>query len=379
MKYIKNCEIILKDKVVKGKALAFDEKIRGIIDVSAIPAGAEVIDAGGNYVSPGFVDIHIHGYMGEDASDGSAEGIKKMSQGILKNGVTGWLPTTMTVSKAELDKAFTVIGSLMEESKSWDGAAILGVNAEGPFINPKKKGAQAEQHILKPDASFLKKYADIIKIATIAPEMDADFACIKELCKDTDIRVSMGHTDASFDIACEAIDNGVKHVTHLFNAQTALNHRNPGVVGAALTRDVTTELICDTFHINKALFALVAKVKGDKLCLITDCTRAGGMPDGEYYLGGQKFILKGIECLLEDGTIAGSVLKMNQAVKNVAENTDLPVYEVVKAASLNPATAIGYGKTKGSIEIGKDADIIIATKEFEIKKAIIGGKIQYEA
>ena len=143
MKYITNCKIVLKDRIVCGKALAYDEKISGIVCPCSIPEGAEVIDAKGNYVAPGFIDLHIHGYLGEDSSDGSAEGIRIMSEGIAKNGVTAWLPTTMTVSAEQLSKAFDTIASLMEESKSWNGAAILGVNAEGPYINPKKKGAQA--------------------------------------------------------------------------------------------------------------------------------------------------------------------------------------------------------------------------------------------
>lgn len=379
MKYITNCKIVLKDRIVCGKALAYDEKISGIVCPCSIPEGAEVIDALGNYVAPGFIDLHIHGYLGEDSSDGSAEGIRVMAEGIAKNGVTAWLPTTMTVSVDQLTKAFDTIASLMEESKSWNGAAILGVNAEGPYINPKKKGAQAEEHILTPTAEFFKKYADVIKITTVAPEMDKDFAMLKKLRRDTDILPSMGHTNATYEEARAAIDNGVGHITHLFNAQTALQHRNPGVVGAALTSDVTVELICDTFHIHKALFSLVAKCKGDKLCLITDCTRAGGMPDGEYDLGGQKFYLKGIECLLEDGTIAGSVLRMNDAVRNVKDNTDLPLYEVVNAASLNPAKAIRVDGTKGSIEAGKDADLVIFDEDIRIQKTIIGGFVRYEA
>ncbi len=379
MKYITNCKIVLSDRVVEGKALAYDEKISGVVCPCCIPADAEVIDAGGRYVAPGFIDLHIHGYMGEDASDGSAEGIRIMAEGIVKNGVTAWLPTTMTVSVEQLTKAFDTIGGLKEESKGWNGATILGVNAEGPYINPKKKGAQAEEHILKPVADFYKKYADLIKIATMAPEMDEGFEAIKELKKETNILISMGHTNADYEQAQNAINNGVGHITHLFNAQTALQHRNPGVVGAALTNDVSVELICDTFHIHPALFSLVANAKGNKLCLITDCTRAGGKPDGEYDLGGQKFYLKGIQCLLEDGTIAGSVLKMNDAVLNVKNNTSLALHEVVNAASLNPATAIGVNGTKGSIDVGKDADLVIFDENIRIYKTIIGGTVRYEA
>ena len=379
MKYIVNGKIILPDGILENNALAFEDKIVGIADIKDIPENAEVIDAKGGFVSPGLVDIHIHGYLGEDTSDGIADGIKKMAGGIIKNGVTSWCPTTMTVSMEEINTALEVVRSLKEESKDWDGAEILGVNLEGPFINPKKKGAQAEEHIKAPDAKFVIDNADIISLATMAPEMEGGVEAIAEICKNCDVKVSIGHTDASFEQAMAGIDAGATHITHLFNAQTGLLHRNPGVVGAALLRDVSTELICDTFHIHKGLFELIAKVKNNKFVLITDCTRAGGMPDGEYTLGGQKIIVNGIECLLEDGTIAGSVLKLNNAVKNVRDNTNMPFWSVVAAASLNPAKAIGVDDRKGSLEAGKDADIIITDDDFNIVKTIIGGKIKYES
>lgn len=379
MRYIVNGSIILKDKILENSAIGFDGKICEIIDANEVPEGAEIIDAKGGFVAPGLVDVHIHGYLGEDTSDGSAEGIRKMAYGIVKNGVTSWCPTTMTVSMDEINGALDVVRSLKEESKTWDGAEILGVNLEGPFINPKKKGAQAEAHIKAPDADFVIKNSDIISLATMAPEMDGGCEAIKKIKENCNVRVSVGHTDATFEETLSGIDAGATHITHLFNAQTPLHHRNPGVVGAALLRDVYTELICDTFHVHKGLFELIAKIKGDKLVLITDCTRAGGMPDGEYTLGGQKIIVNGIECLLEDGTIAGSVLKLNNAVKNVYKNTEMPLWQIVAAASLNPAKAIGVDDRKGSIEVGKDADIIIADRDFNIIKTIIGGVVKYEA
>lgn len=379
MKYIINGKIILPDGILEDAVLAFDEKICGITEKSALPCDAVIIDADGGFVSPGLVDIHIHGYLGEDTSDGNADGVRKMANGIMKNGVTSWCPTTMTVSMEEINQALDTIRSLKAESKTWHGAEILGVNLEGPFINPKKKGAQAETHIKAPDAQFIIDNADIISIATMAPEMDGALEAIKQIRQGSNVKVSVGHTDATFEETLAGIDAGATNITHLFNAQTPLYHRNPGVVGAALLRDVTTELIADTFHVHKGLFELIARVKGDNLVLITDCTRAGGMPDGEYTLGGQKIIVNGIECLLEDGTIAGSVLKLNNAVKNLRDNTELPLWKAVAAASLNPAKAIGVEAYKGSLEAGKDADIIITDSDFNIKKTIIGGEIKYEA
>ncbi|MDD4163626.1 MAG: N-acetylglucosamine-6-phosphate deacetylase [Eubacteriales bacterium] len=379
MKAITNGRIILKDKVLAGKALLFENQIIDIIDNDRVPAGIDVIDAKGAYVAPGLIDIHIHGYLGEDTSDCRPEGIKIMSEGLVKKGVTGWLPTTVTIPREDLYKAADIIRSLREESKTWKGSTVLGMNAEGPYVNPKKKGAQNEAYIQKPDAAAIIENSDVIKIVTLAPEMDSDFTEIKKIVRSCDTVVSMGHTEATFEQACEAITAGVKQATHLFNAMTALGHRAPGVVGAALCNDVYTELICDTFHIHPALYSLVYKIKKDKLIIITDCLRSGGLSDGEYTLGGQKIILKGIECRLEDGTIAGSVLTLNKGVYNVIVNSDLTVPQAVACASLNPATAIGVADRKGSIEIGKDADIIIADEKFDIIKTIIGGSVRYEA
>ena len=379
MKCIKGAKIILPDSIVENKALLFDEKIVGIVTEAEIPSDVDVIDAKGCYVAPGLVDVHIHGYLNEDASDGSAEGIRKMAEGVMKNGVTTFLPTTMTVSIPEIEAALDTVRALKEESKTWKGAYLAGVNAEGPFINASKKGAQAAEHIKAPDAEWILANKDIIKLCTIAPETEGGYEAIEKITQNSNVRVSVGHTDATFEQTMKAFECGATQVTHLFNAQTPLHHRKPGVVGAGLASDAYTELIADTFHVHAGLFSLVAKCKGDKLVLITDCTRAGGMPDGEYTLGGQKIIVKGIQCLLEDGTIAGSVLKLNNAVKNVYQNTDLPLYTVVAAASLNPANAIGMGDTKGSIKAGKDADLIITDTEFNIQKTIIKGEIRYEA
>ena len=381
LKYIVGGKIVLPEAVVADKALAFDTesgKIVGLVD--AAPAGADVIDAKGGYVAPGLVDVHIHGYLGEDTCDAKPEGIKKMAYGVAANGVTSFLPTTMTVAKDEIVAALDAVRSLKEESLTWDGAEILGVHAEGPFINPSKKGAQAEENILVPDADFILENADIIKSVTLAPEMDKDHACIKKLAADGRVLVSMGHTDATFEEAMSAARDGVNHATHLFNAMSALAHRNPGVVGAALaSENVSVEVIADTFHINPGLYSIIAKVKGDKMVLITDCTRGGGMPDGEYTLGGQPIFLKGIECRLADGTIAGSVLKLNNAVKNVLDHTSLPVNEVFKMASLNPASAIHCDDRIGSLEAGKDADIIITDENINIVTTIKKGRTIYAA
>ncbi len=376
MKCITNCRLVLEDKVLSGMAVVFDEKIKEIIPETQVNAEAyEVIDAKGKYVAPGLVDIHIHGYLGEDASDGSADGLKVMAAGIAKNGVTSWCPTTMTIAMEEIKTAFDTARKVKAETEIY-GAKILGINCEGPFVNPAKKGAQPEEYILPPDGDFIIENADIVKLFTVAPEMEGGDECIKKVYEDGRVLVSMGHTNASFDEANNGIVCGVRHTTHLFNAMTALMHRNPGVVGAALSDErVSCELIADTFHVNPGLYKMVYKLKGDKLCLITDCMRAGGMPDGNYTLGGQPVIKTGIQCLLEDGTIAGSVLKLNEGVRNLYNNTDLSVAEAFACASINPARAVGEDKNIGSIEVGKCADIIICDDEFNVEITFINGEI----
>ena len=376
MKCIMNGRIVLADKVLSGYAILFDKTIKAIVPESEVDVTShDVIDAKGNLVAPGLVDIHIHGYLGEDASDGSAEGLKKMAAGIAKNGVTSWCPTTMTIAKEDLVKAFDIARAVKAEKECY-GAKILGIHSEGPFINPSKKGAQPEEHILPADADFIIDNADILKLVTMAPEMDGALEEIEKIYKDGRVLVSMGHTGASFEEANKGIEAGARHATHLFNAMTALQHRNPGVVGAALSDErVSCELIADTFHVSPGLYKLVAKAKGEKFCLITDCMRAGGMEDGDYTLGGQHVIKTGIKCLLEDGTIAGSVLKLNEAVRNLKNHTELSLPEVFACASLNPAKAIGEADRIGSLEVGKCADMFICDDDINVITTIIDGAV----
>ena len=380
MKAIIGGKIILKDRILENKVLLFSDVIEGILSVDQIPEGTEIIDAKGGFVSPGLIDLHIHGYLGKDVCDCEPDSIRTIAKGIVANGVTGFLPTTMTVDMKVIRKALEVCRDLKEESKTWKGSQILGCHAEGPFISESKKGAQDAKYILKPDAKFVKEFSDIISIITLAPETDTeDFSAIREICRDTDVVVSMGHTSADYETALKSTEAGVSHVTHLFNAMTPLAHRAPGVVTAAMNTDVSCELIVDTFHVESALYDMLWKLKQRKLCFITDCLPAGGLPFGEYTLGGNKIIYRDIVCRLEDGTVAGSVLPLNKGVWNVYTNSNIPLYECVNCASLNPATTIGIADKKGSLDIGKDADIIITDGEFNVEKTIIKGEVKYES
>lgn len=380
MKAILNGRVLLPDCEVRGKALLYGPKIISLTDPDTARAQAdEIIDAQGAYVAPGLVDVHIHGYSGVDVSDNNPDDIRKMARGLLANGVTAFLPTTLTVAWETLESVCCHVRKLMEESLSpdFDGAQIAGMHMEGPFINPAKKGAQNEAYILKPDADKVLPFRDVIKVITFAPEMPGGLEFTRRLCQETNIALSIGHTSANFDQAMDAIHAGVMRSTHTFNAMTPLMHREPGVVGAALNSDIYTELIPDTFHVNKGIFPMMTRLKGNKLVLITDALRSAGMPDGEYENGGQVFVLKGIECRLKDGTIAGSVLKLNQGVRNLRDYGYLPLYAAVRAASLNAAESAHLDDRKGSLTPGKDADIILMDEDCNVLRTIVRGVCKF--
>ncbi len=380
MKALTNGIIVTENQMIYGKTLVYDDTITEITSDFEPSEADEVTDVCGNMITAGLVDLHIHGYAGFDTSDGSPEDIKKMALLLAQNGVTSWCPTTMTVSQPEILKAFDAVRAAKSdiESGAAHGARILGANCEGPFISPNKKGAQDGKYILPPSADFVIKNSDIIKLVTIAPEMDDNCREIKKIAESTDVVISMGHTEATLEQARLAIESGARHVTHLYNAMPHLDHRAPGLIGAVMTdRRVSCEMIADTFHINPALFEMTAQLKGDKLVLITDCMRAGGMPDGSYTLGGQPVTVHGVECRLEDGTIAGSVLKLNCAVRNLKNNTRLPLWKAINAASLNAADSIGESGRIGSIAKGKYADFAVMDKDFNVKMTVVGGETVY--
>lgn len=374
MKAIINGKIITRSGVLENKVLVFNETIQQIQE--EVPTDCHVIDAKGMYIAPGLIDVHVHGSCGADTMDQTKEAIEVISAGISKNGVTSFLPTTMTMSQEDIYGALEVIRLCMNQPLN--GAKVLGAHMEGPFINAIYKGAQLDKYIIKPSYQLIENYTDVIKLVSYAPEMDENYSFTKEVKEKTDITLSIGHTNATYNQAKEAFNCGCSHVTHLFNAMTSLNHREPGVVGAALTSDVFTELIADTIHVNQQLFQFVLNNKGKhKMVLITDSMRAGCMKDGVYDLGGQAVFVKDGAARLESGNLAGSVLTLNKAVYNFFKNTDLTIDEAIHMASLNPATSIGIANCKGSLEIGKDADISIFDEEMNCYLTIVEGREVY--
>lgn len=376
MKCIVNGKILLENQILENKVLVFGEKIVDITD--EVVDGCEIIDANGKYVSPGLVDIHIHGNVGKDVMDGNKEAISDISKSIVRHGVTSFLPTTMTMGKDSIDKALQAIRNSM--NKNIEGAKPIGVHLEGPFINEAYKGAQNPEFIIDASYDFIKDNADIIKVITYAPEKDTNLEFTKDIKKNTNIVLSIGHSKATYEQAKEAINLGASNITHLFNGMTGLNHRNPGVVGAALTsNDAYCEIIADTIHIKKDLFQFILDNKGkEKVILITDSIEAGGLEDGEYSLGGQKVIVKENQARLESGSLAGSVMPLNIMINNFYKNTNLKINEAINLASLNAARSIHVDNTKGSIQIGKDADIAIFDEDLNCFMTIVNGEILYK-
>lgn len=374
---IKNCNIIYLDKIEKGSVLVENGKIKEINPSNV--NDTEVIDAEGLYLSPGFIDVHIHGAGGCDTMDGTIESINTIAKTIVQHGTTSFTPTTMTVAAEDIRKSMEVIKKLKEEGT--EGANVLGAHLEGPFISPKAIGAQNPNFLLAPSVENYNKivgdYSDAVVSITMAPEVEGAKELIKYL-SDNGVTVSMGHTKATYDEAIEGIKCGACHSTHLYNAMTPFTHREPGVVGATFDTDITTETISDGIHISYPALRTAYKQKGtDKVLLVSDAMEACGMPDGQYSLGGQDVIVKNGAARLLDGTLAGSVLTLDKAVKNIYNNSNYPLNEVVRMATYNGAKHCHVEDHKGLIKEGYDADLILFNEDIEIQKVFVNGKEVY--
>ncbi len=376
MKAIKNGLIYHNGTFLEDHVLVYDDKVVGIYPVDSCPHNnLDMTDADGHYVLPGFIDVHIHGYHGHDVMDGTVEAINKIRDGVVENGVTSFLATTMTMSKEDIIKAMEAVRNSIQSHNK--GADIVGIHMEGPFINIEAKGAQAGEFVVRPADDVIRQFEDLIKIVTIAPEVPGAMDLIKTY-KDK-VNFSLGHSKATHDQACSAYHAGAKSTTHLFNAMTGLHHRDPGLVGAALTNDCYCELIADGIHVQPSLFPLVTKAKGvDKVLLITDCMKGGGLPDGRYDLGGQLVDVIEGKCTLEDGTIAGSVLKLNAGLRNYVKAMGEDLVNYLPVVTLNQAQYLKLEDSKGTLDVGKDADIVIMNKDYTVNKTIVKGTIRYE-
>lgn len=341
-----------------------------------------VIDGKNQYLSPGFIDIHNHGNFGHDAMESTFEALDTMADFHIKNGVTGFLATTMTASTEDTKKAIKNTVEYMKKRKEASKTQVLGLYLEGPYFSTIKKGAQPDEYIKKPCIEEIEDFINIshnnIKIMALAPELEGSGEAIAFL-KNNGITVSAGHSNATYEQTMEGIEKGITQVTHLYNGMRAFSHREPGIIGAALTDErVSCEMICDGIHLHKAAMRMATRLKGkDKIILISDAMMAAGLKDGEYILGGQKVFVNNGAAKLKDGTLAGSTLTLNRAVKNMVRLVGVKLEDAVRMASLNPAKAAKVDKTKGSIEIGKDADLILFDDNIDVSLAMVNGKIVF--
>jgi N-acetylglucosamine-6-phosphate deacetylase len=332
---------------------------------------------------PGFIDLHIHGVAGADTMDGTTAALETMARALPAEGTTSFLATTMTQAVDAIEKALINAGGYMAAQPAAGSAELLGIHVEGPFVNPKMAGAQPVQHIIDPDLSLLKKWQELaedqIKLVTMAPEQLGGLEMVEYLAANG-IVASVGHSDATFAEVNQAMGAGVNHVTHLFNQMKGLHHREPGVVGAAfLKEELKAELIVDGVHVHPEMVRLAYQLKrSEGLILITDSMRAKGLKDGRYDLGGQEVFVKDGKALLADGTLAGSILKMGQAVKNMMAYTGCTLEDVLVMASVNPAKQLKVYESKGSIAAGKDADIVILDENLDVFMTICRGAIAFQ-
>ena len=369
-KAIVNGKLIVDNQVLENRALLFDDRIIGLCPVDEVPQECTQIDVCGAFVMPGFFDIHVHGMGGFDTMDATPEALEVISGEMVKYGVTSFLATTVTDA---IDLTKEALENVRQHRASVNGAKCQGVHLEGPFINVKMKGAHNEGYIIPPDVSLFDADADVIKLVTYAPELDTEDQMIN-WSKRTGVRLSLGHSNATYKQAMSAFNKGVHSVTHVFNAMRGLHHREPGVVGAVLNSDVYTELIADTIHVNPALFQTLYKHKGSKrLMLVTDCMRAGGLKPGDYMLGSLKVVVDHERVTLPDGTLAGSILTMNHALKYFVSESSQGIQAITPMVGENQAAMLGIDGI-GALKPGFWADICIINDKFEVLQTYVNGQ-----
>lgn len=375
MRKFENINIVLKDRIVFGDLLIKDDLITKI-DIK----GQEQKDA--DILIPGFIDLHIHGGYSYDVMD-AGDATLNLALNLPKEGTTAFLPTTMTQSNENITKALKAVGEYYLNPNP-KAAKVLGVHLEGPYVNVKAAGAQPVKYIKNPDLKEFKAWneasGNIIKKISLAPENDSNFEFIKYLKKEN-IIASIAHTVANYKTTSLAIEAGVESFTHTYNAMTPLHHRDVGVVGAAyLHKDVLSELIFDKIHTSVEAAQILFNNKSfENVALITDSMRNKGLPDGVSELGGQTVYVKGNEARLEDGSLAGSILRMIDGYKNLVNDLNLTLPEASAVSSLNPARSLKLDNKLGSIEVNKIADLLLLDANLNIKETLINGKTAYKS
>ncbi len=373
--------VYARDRILDpGWVLVEGDTILGIGEEGQAPPSADVhLDVAGCSVVPGFINLHVHGALGHDTMDASADGMLAMARYFAQHGVTGFLATTLTASMEGTEAALDTVASLM--NRPTGGARLLGAHVEGPYIDRGKLGAQNAAFVRSPEPSEYSRLLSrpCVRIITVAPEVDGVHDLIVHACE-RGVVVSAGHTRATYDEMRQAVALGITHVTHLFNGMEPMHHRAPGVVGAALTLDgLVCELIADKIHIHPAVLALAVRARGTEgLVLITDAMRGAGMADGVYDLGALAVTIRDGEARLANGSLAGSTLTMDRAVANMRDAVGLSLGEVLPMATRNPARVLGI-PGKGTLATGQDADIVVLDAQGQVAHTMVAGEIVYRA
>lgn len=376
--FIKADHFLLENKVVdKGYLLIENGIFSSIVD--EVSSEDNVVDWSGFSVAPGLFDTHIHGIDGYDIMDGTEEAVKKISISLAARGVTRFLPTTLTSSSEDLNKAIMAVKSMVQQGLP--GAQSEGIFLEGPYFTETHKGAQNEKYFKDPSLEEFnewQKLADgMIRKIALAPERTGTQEFIRSV-KRSGVQVSIAHTDADYVCCEEAIENGANNFVHLYNGMKGMHHREPGTVGSALrSKNSFVEIVCDGLHVHPEVATLTYQLKQDRLMLITDCMRAGGMPDGEYTLGEFPVAITDGVARTETGSLAGSTLELIDGVKNLCEWTKEDLTDIWHLASLTPAKSLGLESKFGSIAEGKKADYVVLNSNLEVECTAVNGKVIY--
>ncbi len=363
---IKNARILTEEGFLSG-----DIRFSRTIEEVGRLTGEAGLDAGGKYLIPGLVDIHTHGAVGEDFSDGRPEGLQPLVDYYASRGVTSYLATTMTLREEVLTPAMTALRDFRRQG----GAKCAGVHLEGPFLSFAKRGAQAAENLHKPDAALFHRLNEAsggqVRLVTVACEEEGAIPFIREVSQSC--TVSLGHSTADYDTAMAAFQAGASHATHLFNGMPPLHHRQPGIIGAAFDAGATAELICDGLHIHPSVVRATFALFGRRVNLISDSLRCAGMPDGSYTLGGQPIVVRDGRATLLDGTLAGSSISLLEGVRR-AVKFGIPLESAVYAASAAPAMAAGLPRV-GWIAPGMDADLLLLDEQLQLEAVFIDGQL----
>lgn len=375
--------IITPFRVVKNGIIIIDGNKISELGKSSdikIPDETEIIDVSGRMICPGFVDLLVHGGGGFGFADENLESIEKVSKYSLQHGSTSVLASLFAKPEKLLLKDLRRLADYIE---SHPNSNIRGIHMEGPYLNKQFKGAMNANYLWTPTVQSWNKLWEAskgyIKIMTIAPELPGS-SLVMRAAAQQGVVLSIGHSMATYDEIEIAIDNGAAHVTHIFNAMSPFHHRHPGIILSSLLRnELKIELIADTLHVHPAVMELLLKLKGaNGIILVSDSIRAGGMHEGEYEFADQKVYMRAKKAYLEDGTLAGSTLTLNIAVKNMVETANAKITEAIRMASLNGAKVVNFEHKKGILAVGKDADIVILNNEYEVETTILGGEIVYQ-